>query len=136
MLGMVALFFIVLFCFKYNKKIKNNKSGFLNHGVSEKELNYLVLFTWLYLAPLLIYGFPVKAVVFLVYPVPFILLMFVPGILIGRSISKKLEVSGVDVGVTASRAAANNMWLGVGGLLFCFFNWLLGVVVATAASSM
>ena len=136
MLGIVALVFIVIFCFKYNKELKKKKSGFIDHGVSEKEFNSLILFTWLYLIPLLVFVIPHKAITFMIYPVPIALVFFLPGIITGRSISKKLEVSGIDVGVSAGRSASKNMWLGVGGFCFALFNWLIGVFLAGAASTM
>ncbi|MDH5784121.1 MAG: hypothetical protein OEZ16_00765 [Chromatiales bacterium] len=136
MLGYVALAFIIFFCFKWNKEIKLQKNVFIDHGISENQYRFLILFTWLYLAPLLAFAFPYNSLVHLIYPVPVILVLFLPGIVVGRSVSRKLEVSGVDVGVNAGRAASNNMWLGVGGLCFVFFNWLFGVLITGAANTM
>jgi len=108
--------FIVMFCFKYNKVIKNKKAAFIDNGVNESQFNLLIVFTWLYLAPLLLA---------MVFPSILMLLLFLPGIIMGYRISKKLDVSGIDTGVYAGRDAANNMWLGIGALLFVFFSGLL-----------
>jgi len=123
-LGLAVFVFIIIFCFKYNKKIKSNKAFFIEFGITEQKHSGLVFSNWLYLFPLAVMIIPHKLALMLISPFPIILLAFFPGIILGWSISKKLDTCGIDRGVYAGRDASNSMWLGIGAFILVFLSWL------------
>ena len=127
MLGIAALIFIVILVLRLQTALKNNKTGFVEHGVPEKNYTVLIVSLWLYLIPLLILVFPVNPLIHLLYPLPLIVLFIIPGIVNGRRAGAILSTSGIDIGVNAGRTAENVMWLGVGSLLFVLGNWGFGI---------
>ena len=127
MLGIAALIFIVILVLRLQTALKNNKTGFVEHGVPEKNYTVLIVSLWLYLIPLLILVFPVNPLIYLLYPLPLIVLFIIPGIVYGRRTGAMLSTSGIDIGVNAGRTAENVMWLGVGSLLFVLGNWGFGI---------
>ncbi len=127
MLGYAALIFIFILVIKLYSKLKKNKDDYLNYGISKKDHSFLSTSLWLYLIPLLILIFPINPLVYLLYPLPIVILFIVPGIVYGRKAGASLSTSGIDVGVRAGRTAENVMWLGVGTLIFVLGNWGFGI---------
>lgn len=127
MLGIAVLIFILILVLKLQTALKNNKTGFVEHGVSEKYYTFLVVSLWLYLMPLLILVFPINPLIYLLYPLPILILFIIPGIVYGRKTGAVLSTSGIDIGVNAGKTAENVMWLGIGSLLFVLGNWGFGI---------
>ncbi len=110
MLGyIIVMITFIYMCFQRNSNIAQEKSNFINAGVSESELSKLRIFLWLYL-PSIILSFSTLSVVTAV--------LFVPGILKGKSLHATLDSSGVDYGAKAGRLADQIAWLGIGGLIY------------------
>lgn len=127
MFGLAALIFILILVLKLQTGLKNNKIGFVEHGISEKNHALLSVYLWLYLIPLLILAFPINPLIYLLYPLPILILFIIPGITLGRKTGNILSTSGIDIGVEAGKTAENVMWLGIGSLLFVLGNWGFGI---------
>lgn len=127
MLGYAAIIFIFMLVLTLQSTLRKNKAGFIEYGVSEKNHVLLSVSLWLYLLPLLILVFPIKPQIYLLYPIPLLILFLIPGIIIGRRAGNILSTCGIDVGVDAGRNAENVMWLGVGTLIFVLGNWGYGI---------
>ena len=120
--------FIVIFIttYKLNGILKENKNGFLNHGISSKDYKKLKFTLWLYVLPVLIIAFPIKYFIYFIYPIPLLILFFIPGIKISKKTGKSLSTSGIDVGVKAGKVADNVMALGIGAMLLVLGIWAFG----------
>ncbi len=123
MLSFIIIIFMYFAIFKLNGSIQKNKDGYLNHGVSNKEYKALIFTLWLYVLPIFIMLFPVKYLAYFMFPIPFLILLFIPGIKVGKKIEKILSTSGIDVGVKAGRVADNVKALGIGSLLLALGMW-------------
>ena len=123
----IAIFIVIFITiYKLNGSIKENKNGYLNHGISSKDYKKLIITLWFYVFPVLIIAFPIKYFIYFIYPIPFLILFFIPGIRAGKKIGKSLSTSGIDVGVKAGRVADNVMSLGIGALLLVLGIWAFG----------
>ena len=123
MLSFILIIFLYITIFKLNGSIQKSKNGFLDHGVSFKEYKILIFSLWLYVLPIFIMVFPINLLTYLMFPIPFLILLFIPGIKVGKNIEKKLSTSGIDVGVKASNVADNVKALGIGSLLLALGIW-------------
>ena len=129
MLALLASIVIFVALLKINSSMTSNKEHFINNGVSEKEFTTLRIYIWGYLFALLLINIPIKPVVFIIYPVPIILLVLLPGILKSRKLSAALEISGTDRGASAGDVANRAMWLGISIGIVIVFSWGWSVFV-------
>jgi hypothetical protein len=86
-----------------------------------------LLYTFLLLSILICgsYGIVVLLCPALFYPVPLIVLMFIPSILIAKHLGGKYETSGTALSRDAERTAQSVMWAGVVGVIKTLLSWLL-----------
>lgn len=120
---------IVLFValLRINSAVTSHKEDFISNGVSEKEFTTFRISVWIYLVALVLINAPVKQLIILVFPIPFILLVLLPGILKSKKLSATLEISGTDRGASAGEVANRAMWLGiaVGLIIICSWGWIV-----------
>ncbi len=117
MLRIAALIILGFMSFRVDRQLASSRRSFVDYGISERSCHILRASVWLYIAALAIWASYHGYLFVLSFPVPVVAVLFLPGVIQGRSISKRLK-SGDDIAVRAGRIASNAMWLGVGGLIF------------------
>ena len=124
MLGLIlyiVLFIIVYSSIKLSFQLSKHKSAFNKHGVAANQVVWLQIASLLYALSLLGYILSFS-VLDLFRPIPFGLLILLPGILLGKKLSAQMQLTGVTDGVNAGNVAGNIMWLGIATGIFIIAN--------------
>ena len=124
MLGLIlyiVLIIIIYLSIKLSFLLSRHKSAFEKYGVESQKIIFLQFASLLYSLSLLDYILPFSELD-LFRPIPFGLLILLPGIILGKKVSEKMQISGVTDGVNAGQVANNIMWLGIGTGIFIMAN--------------
>ena len=117
MLGYVALVYLAVLSARLAFSLRSHKEVIERYGSSNAQFIGLQLSLILYVVSLIGFAIPVGALKYFA-PIPRGFLFLVPGIVLGRKISSRLETAGNDVAEKTSRVVSNAFWLGVGTAIF------------------
>jgi hypothetical protein len=111
MLGYLILVVLLIALVNASVALQRRRSAFATYGVTSFQVSTLQFSLLLYALSLLAFVAPVSLLRYLA-PIPFGLLLLVPGIVLGWRIAAKLD-TGMDSASQASRVASNVFWLGL-----------------------
>lgn len=135
MLGIVTLIFIVILSVKLSVTMNQHVSVMVSNAIPKSKVRAVQVAPLLYIPSLVGLVFPVSWLAWLA-PIPFGLLLLVPGIVLGSKYSKLLECAGTDVAGRASRAVSNIMWLGLGVVIYIAGNIFLAIIFHQASPAL
>ncbi|MGD8569041.1 MAG: hypothetical protein PVJ39_13215 [Gammaproteobacteria bacterium] len=126
--AIVALIIGITIYSRITKSLVTDRKVILDYEVTKVEYIILVLLFYAYLIPFFGLYLPIYPLGYLFLPYPIGLLIFIPGILVSKNLSTRLETSGVDYIVKSGKTVSNIMWLGVLGIILFVINWLIVVI--------
>ena len=121
----IAMIALICGSLRHSYRLWKKREDLNQLGMSLNSIALLITFLFLYVVPLLILLNPKRDIFIQFYfPVPFITLLFFPGVLYSRYISRKLEAIGTDFGVKMQKLLLEGFWIGIGGIAIILSYWL------------
>ena len=130
MLGYVAFLFLTVLSVRLALSLRSYREVIARVGFSTFQFRMLQTSLLLYVLSLLGFAVPV-GVLKILAPIPLGFLLLIPGILLGKKISARLETAGNDVAERASRVVVNAFWLGIGSGVFMAGNIAVELIVGS-----
>ena len=116
MIGLIALLFLLIACVRLIVKVLLRYKEIIFFNIEKK---YVVLYLFsvtLYIVPILFLLVPGtrNSLLNFFHPIPFHLLLFIPGIVYSRLMEKKFETMGIDRAINLAKIFSDTMWVGLG----------------------
>lgn len=121
----IVILLYVIFCSSLTIRVIREHKIASEFKIGMGILAVLVGFILLFLIPVFGVFAPRVFPAFLFWPVPFILLLFIPYLLLSPIFIKRLETSGTSRVENLEKALRDARWLGYFGIGYVFIMWLL-----------
>ena len=132
MLGIGGLIFITFLCIKLSLELNKHKDTLCLNGISKAKFRFFQITPLFYVIGVAVFALlPLFQIIEPTVSLLVSITILCPGIVIGKDISKSMEVVGLAAAAKAGRAASNIMWLGVVSIIFIVANIVIGLLMAS-----
>lgn len=96
----------------------------------------LMVALFLYIVPFLAVLATALSPRWLFYPFPAVITFFLPGLILARTIVKRLQTSGTRRVEVVEQAVSDSIWLGYGGIAYIVIFWMISFAANSISSSL